>query len=51
MLLASIVILVIGLALSFSVTNEQRISVADRDHRAALYVAEQALKQAETVVH
>ncbi len=47
LLLVSMVILSVGLALSFMSVTEVRLSLSDRDHRAAMYVAETGLKQAE----
>lgn len=43
----STVILLVGLSLAFVATAEIRVSAADRDRKAARYVAEQGLKDAE----
>lgn len=49
-LIISTVLLLIGLAVSFVATAEIRISSLDRDHKAARYVAELGLKQAEAAM-
>ncbi len=49
-LLISGALLIVGLALSFSVMVEHRISLFDRNHQAAIYVAEIGLKQAEVAL-
>ena len=49
-LIISTVLLLIGLAVSFVATAEIRVASLDRDHKAARYVAELGVKQAEAAL-